>query len=795
MSGNSKEELRVHEILKNLMAGKNILTSPDIVAINKIGTDFLNGNLYMDDLETIREILLISNILYNNTDMEILPLEDGQYDLIVTKYNKLTHNQAPIGAPSTYGLDKKLTTKDLRNLEPAKNQMIRDGMFDIPEDKRVYLKNIKFNTYPQIPEDYMIDTSDTRVMTKLIRDTKPSYPELIGTLHKCKFVTLADAHSYGITDDDMNVMTFDRDFLSPTFPYAEDSSRQAGRNYVELITELKYDGVSIEAEIIGDTIVSANSRGDTENQQAADYTPIFGGKVFKRATNHVDPNLKFGMKFEAIITYDNLLKIAQMFGIEYKNPRVAVSGILSNSDAATLRDFITLVPIKTAGLKFNSVMEEINWVNRYYSSGIEMRYAIMRGDYYQLVEQVKQFCDEAEYMRSSMNFAYDGIVVSYTDPVVQKILGRNNSIDGWSIAIKFNAQSKNTYFVKCEYSVGQDGRITPIGYFTPVEFFGTSHDKTTLHSYKRFNELGLRCGSIVNIRYTNDVICYLTKPDISYNRRLDAEQPPLEFPTVCPCCKKELTFSESGDSAWCMNPFCEEKVLARVHNMVKKLGIKDFGKAQIKKLAIKGLRDLLDRKDKDILAILGEANGYKLIEALEKLVKDPIEDYKLIGALGFTGVSQSRWERILKRIRLDRVVKATQKDLFDMIYNISGMGRAMAEIIVHERDTIFLDDLYTILAMKNVISSYEDGYVSIRPEVRFSGIRDPKLMDEFISHGFDADGDKGVTKNTAILIVPYDGFVSSKVNRISRLLAEGKTQCVIMTPSIAYQYLLNLSGN
>ena len=98
---NSKDELRIHEILVNLEAGKNILTSPDIVAINQICSEFLNGTMYSNDLETIREILVISNILYNNTDMDILPLEDGIYDLVVVKYNKLTGGKAPVGAPPT----------------------------------------------------------------------------------------------------------------------------------------------------------------------------------------------------------------------------------------------------------------------------------------------------------------------------------------------------------------------------------------------------------------------------------------------------------------------------------------------------------------------------------------------------------------------------------------------------------------------------------------------------------------------------------------------------------------------
>lgn len=206
---NSKDELRIHEILVNLEAGKNILTSPDSVAINQICSEFLNGTMYSNDLETIREILVISNILYNNTDMDILPLEDGIYDLVVVKYNKLTGGKAPVGAPPTNNL--KLNTKDLRNIA-ENNSMGIDAMIAIPKDKQTYAANILFNKYPVREEDFIVDTSDHTVANKLVRDTTPSYPELIGTLDKCKFVSMYDAINSGVKEDDESVIAFDRDF-------------------------------------------------------------------------------------------------------------------------------------------------------------------------------------------------------------------------------------------------------------------------------------------------------------------------------------------------------------------------------------------------------------------------------------------------------------------------------------------------------------------------------------------------------------------------------------------------------
>ena len=50
--------------------------------------------------------------------------------------------------------------------------------------------------------------------------------------------------------------------------------------------------------------------------------------------------------------------------------------------------------------------------------------------------------------------------------------------------------------------------------------------------------------------------------------------------------------------------------------------------------------------------------------------------------------------------------------------------------------------------------------------VRFTGIRDKDLMLRLIDMGLDASDTAGVTKSTDILIIPYDGFSSSKTNKV-----------------------------
>lgn len=739
---------RIHEILKNLMNGRIIITNDDTILINKYSSEFLKTG---ENIETIKEILIISNILYNNTDRSILPLEDGVYDLVVVKYNQMTNGMAPVGAPTVH-----LDNSGSGDSVETADSLVEPIVF---LDDKPYLKNIICTNTKPIPEDTLYDTSSTKELSRNVRDIPAKYPELVGTLHKCKFVSIYEAANMRVDLNDSSVAIFDRDFFNPTFPMV---SQYAMQKHIdpEGIIELKYDGMSVEAEVENDTIISANTRGDTANNIATDLTDIFGGMKFPRAKGLFKQPVRFGLKFEAIITYYDLEILEKEHGIKYKNPRVAVSGLLNSKYAARYRDFITLVPIKSSGLQFNSVEDEINFLNAYYSSGVTMQYAMLRGDYNSIMTGITEFTNTAESVRPFMNYAYDGVVFSYTDPDVKRILGRKNSIDLWSMAIKFNASVKNTYFEGYTYTVGQDGRITPMAHFTPVEFFGSIHDRTTIHSYNRFNTMQLRKGDIVSVKYVNDVICYLTKPFIPYNVAVDKITAPEEFPETCPFCGSEISISESGDSAYCTNMNCPERIVSKVTNMMKKLKLKDIGESSVRKLELTGLTDFLNLGEEEIAkALNSKILARHIMEQIESIKDGTWNDYELLGAIGFDNVSASRWELIMGYITIDNLIHYSDDELYTSISRIKGIGDVIANTVTQERKYLMKD----IMTIASLDVNHKSTCGISCPEVRFSGFRNEDLVNKFNSCGYSADSNKGVTKNTSILVIPYYGFTSTKV--------------------------------
>ena len=367
--------------------------------------------------------------------------------------------------------------------------------------------------------------------------------------------------------------------------------------------------------------------------------------------------------------------------------------------------------------------------------------------------------EEAEYMRNFLPFMYDGIVVSYLDPEKRKLLGRQNSVNLYSMAIKFDSMRKLTTFIGYDYTVGQNGVITPMIHYNPVEFYGTIHEKSSGHSYARFKELNLAIGDIVCVEYTNDVMPYVTKPDNSNNAI--NENPPLPFIELCPSCGNKIKISDSGKSAICDNIACPERNIGRMVNMLQKLNLKDFSEESLKLIARFSLYELLHLTKKDV-EILGEVNSQKFIDRMDELKKVPIYDYKIVGAIGFTGIAIEKWKLIMNKVKLSDIICLEEDQLRFALSSIKGIGPNTIDTIINERE-FFKNDLLFILNMPNVISSY--GTKTKGKSIRFTHVRDKELEEYLNKLGHDANGNAGVTKTTDILLVPHSGFTSTKTSK------------------------------
>lgn len=734
--------MHIKNILDCLIKGDlSVINTQSITFINSFSLVYLDKNYNMNenDLDILKDILTISNILYNNTDRSLLVLSDGVYDILLEKYKSYIPSFEVGSFPIQF-----TNTTEIQN---SSNGPIK--IFTRVPDKALLFDNLNQMAKPTHEQLLLVIMKPVVGLgSKNLVNIKHNYPKLVGSLDKTKFVLVADAEEKGVANDS-NVKIFERDFFGRQIQ----NKHFTMFSRLRMLASIKFDGVSIEADVTN-IVVGARTRGDAVNDIGADVTNIFYGYRFPDAPKEFWNSTPIGMKFEAIMTQSNIARYNQLTGKTYKNGRTAIIGILGSNDAAKYRDLITLVPLATS-LEMDRI-DEIEFMNMFYTNGVKFMCSEIEGDYTSVLYQIKRFADEAEFMRPYHPFMYDGVVVEHLDENIINSLGRVNAINKWAVAIKFTALKELAMVIGFDWTIGQYGTITPMARYTPVEFYGAIHDKSSCHSYERFKNLNLKLGDIIEVEYVNDVMPYITKPDNSQNA--SNPNPMIPFITHCPCCGTELLTTDSGKNKFCPNIRCKARNVKRMVNMLDKLNLKDFAEARIEDLEINSLYELLHCTDADnitkVETIIGPIMAAKLLLTVNHLKSDPINDYDVMGSLGFESIGRRKWKLLLNKLSIQDILSMNSDQLRHEIKSIKGLGPSAANTIVDQLE-FFIDDIKEAISEMNLITTKG---LSFGKKIRFTGIRNKLLVEKLSKLGHDIDDKAGVTKDTDILLVPMDGY-------------------------------------
>lgn len=572
--------------------------------------------------------------------------------------------------------------------------------------------------------------------------------DMVGTLDKCKFVLCSEVPPEKI--DDSNITILERDFFGKHITeglYSPD-------DIITVVCELKYDGVSVECEIENGKVKSAITRGDLD--VGINRISALKRKYFPK---HESMNLDNDtVKFEAIITYFDLLRYNASQNIKYKNPRTAISGIMNRLDAEKFNEYITLIPLKS--LRYGDILDrsaEIELLNDIYSTRIDTNklYRVISGNYVSVLYQIREFVKDAELVRDTMPFMYDGIVVTYTDDYIKKILGRKSHVDKFAMAVKFPSLYKITTFRNYFYTVGKDGRITPMAEFDIIEFYGTAHSVSTLHSYQRYKELGLAPGEKVRVDYINDVMPYLSKYENEVHDVPDI---------ICPECGSYTEIV--NDMCYCRNTQCPGIIKARTSDMISKLGFDGMSSAFIEKTGLSKLYDILNLTPEVLLSMgFGNLQTFNIMNTIDNVKKKEFLDYDFIGAFGFTGISSERFRVILENYTIDELIDICHNKDIIALKNIKGIGKVIAITVITEME-MFEED---ILLCKQILNIKDTKGCSneIIGVVKISGFRDDNLVQMLKNRGYDVSY-TAVNRSTDYLIIPSDDYTSGKVNTANK---------------------------
>lgn len=512
----------------------------------------------------------------------------------------------------------------------------------------------------------------------------------------------------------------------------------------------KLDGLTIVCTYENGELIQAVTRGNGEVGE--DITN--NAKTFKNLPIHIEPKERIVIRGEAIITYSDFNAINALLEEEkYKNPRNLCSGSVRqlNPQITASRNVKLIVFSLVEGKEgYDKKSEELEWLKEQGFEVVEYKKVNKEN----IEERVSYFAQAIK----EVDFASDGLVLTYEDKNYSKLLGTTSKFPKDSIAFKWQDGLKETKIIKIQWNTSRTGLINPIAIFEPVELEGTTVERASVHNLSVLEELKLGEGDRVKVYKANMII-----PQIAENLTMSG---PTAIPECCPVCgaKTYIKQDKTAKTLYCTNANCKaQRLKAFVHFVGRDaMNIEGLSEATIEKFIEEGfIEDLaslyhLEQYAEQIKAMegLGEKSYNNLIASVEKSKETTLP--QLIYALGILQVGPMNAKLICHYFQND-LEKLMEAD-FDTLMQIDGIGPIIAKEVV---------DYFSLEQNKRMLEH-------LIKEVHFKKIQEVEAKDSPIKDkNFVVTGEVVAFKNRKELqakIEALGGKVTSAVSKSTNYL-------------------------
>ncbi len=451
---------------------------------------------------------------------------------------------------------------------------------------------------------------------------------------------------------------------------------------IKYIVTKKFDGLTINCTYNEEGImVTAATRGTGfvgENITAQ-------AKTIKTIPLRIDNHALIEVHGEAIMTKEAFREYNKVAEVPLKNLRNGAAGALRNLNVKetarrNLSAFFYNV-VYNEGKPFETYLDMLQFIK-------EKGFSI--DDYIKVCSSVEEIEKEIDYInsiRDSLNYEIDGIVIAVDHIKTREIIGYTIKFPKWSLAYKFEAQEATTTLLDVEWNVGRSGRVTPTALLDSVEIAGVTVKRATLNNIDDVNRKGVKIGSNVFIRRSNDVI-----PEILgvVDENIGDGLKEIEPPTNCPYCGSEVI--QQGVHYYCENSLsCKPQLVKSIVHFGSReaMNISGFSEKTAEQLFedldIKSISDLYRITKEDLLKLerFGDKKAENLLQAIENSKNCELASF--IYALGISNVGKKTSIDLVKRFKtLENLKKVSVEELV----SVEDIGDIVASSIVE----FFRDD-------------------------------------------------------------------------------------------------------
>lgn len=524
------------------------------------------------------------------------------------------------------------------------------------------------------------------------------------------------------------------------------TEKALGRKY-DMTAEYKFDGLTINLTYENGALVSAATRGN--GLVGEDVTSQV--KTIKNVPLTIDYKNHVEIQGEGIMRLSVLEKYNRTHDEPLKNARNGAAGAIRNlNPKVTAERRLDVMCYNVYGPRFDTQAEMQEFLKE---QGFET------GDYFRIVKtdsDAEKCVEELEKKRPTLDFLIDGIVFKINEVELRDILGETEKFPKWAVAYKFKADEATTVLRDVIWQVSRTGKLNPLAVLDPVELAGVTVKRATLNNFADYEKKGLKIGSRVFIRRSNDVI-----PEILGIASHTSESREIEKPEFCPYCGAPV--EEKGVFLYCTNnETCAPQIVQKLTHFAEKgaMDIEGFSdktaELLLNELKVRDFSDIYKLRKEDLTGLegFGDLKAGNLIASIEKSKNVGLSDF--LYALGIKNIGKKAAKQLETRFKtLNGVMNAG----FEELTAIDDFGEVMAKSVVeYFSDEAKRQEIDKLTALGINVKSAE------KKEGVFSGIN--AVLTGSLSGYKRSEAEK--------LIVERGGECSSSVSKAVNLVIAGE---------------------
>ena len=456
---------------------------------------------------------------------------------------------------------------------------------------------------------------------------------------------------------------------------------------VEIVCELKFDGLSISLWYENGKLTKALTRGDgVKGDNVIENIRTIAG-IPQRISNNGFVELR-GEVLLPWAAFERLNKEREeQEEALFANPRNAASGTLKLQDSQEVARRgldCYLYYMLGENLPANTHYERLE-IAKQWGFNISDAVKVCHG-----LDEVMEYIAYWDVERKNLPVATDGIVLKVNDLATQDELGYTAKSPRWAIAYKFPAEKQLTRLNTITYQVGRTGVVTPVANLDAVQLSGTIVQRATLHNEDFIRQLDIQEGDMVWVEKGGEIIPKIvgkeSLEDAASGYSLEVKGTGYKFPTHCPECGAKLVRVE-GESAWrCPNEAgCPPQIKGKMEHFVsrKAMNIEGLGSETIDLLysqrLLKNIADIYTLRQENIACQerLGEKSAQNILAGIETSKQVPWA--RVLFALGIRMVGETTAKKIAKRFpSIDQLQWAREEQLT----SIEDVGEQIAKNVI-----------------------------------------------------------------------------------------------------------------